>query len=54
MKPLREGEKITANSIKRIRPGFGLPPKFYNDVLGMKVIKDVNVGDRVEWDILKN
>lgn len=50
---LKSGEKITPSSIKRIRPGFGVPPKHFDELIGMKVIRDVKRGEPVTWDSLK-
>jgi len=52
VKPLKEGDKITEDSIRRIRPGFGLPPKFYKQLIGMNVKKDVARGTAVSWDLI--
>ena len=46
---LKAGELITQNSIKRIRPGFGLPPKYFDFLIGKKVKHDVSRGDAVNW-----
>ena len=42
-----EGEIITAESVRRIRPGFGLESKFYNKVIGARCLKKAERGDRV-------
>ena len=34
VKDIQEGEKLTEENIRIIRPGYGLAPKFYKDVLG--------------------
>ena len=39
-----KGDLISKNNIKIIRPGFGLHPRYYEDVLGKKVNKDLNIG----------
>ena len=39
VKPIKKGETITENHIKRIRPGFGLEPKYYDDLIGKNVNK---------------
>ena len=39
--------------IRRIRPGYGLPPKFFNDVIGSRVNANVSSGERVTWNILE-
>ncbi len=41
------GETIQPNHIRRIRPGFGLPPKFFDDVVGRKVSRDIFEGEPV-------
>ena len=45
---------ITAKDIKRIRPGNGLPPKFYNYLLGKKIIRSVKRGQPVTFDSIEN
>lgn len=50
---LKSGEKITLSSIRRIRPGFGIAPKYFEELIGMTVIKDVKRGDPVSWDSLE-
>ena len=47
VRDLKAGQIITPEDIRRIRPGFGLSPKFYNDIIGKKVSVDVTVGDPV-------
>ncbi len=44
---VREGETITSRSVRRIRPGFGLEAKYYDDVIGAKCLKTAQRGDRV-------
>lgn len=47
---IQSGEKIKASDIKRIRPGFGLPPKYFDEIVGMRVITDVTRGEAVTWE----
>lgn len=54
VKNLKSGQKIKSQDIRRIRPGFGLPPKYFDKVLGMKLKKDVSFGDPVTWDKIEN
>ena len=49
---LSEGEVISNDDIRRVRPGFGLPPKYFDWVVGKKVITDVEIGDAVTLDVL--
>lgn len=44
---VKEGELLNENNIRSIRPGFGLHPKYYNEILGTKAKKDFTKGDRL-------
>jgi pseudaminic acid synthase len=50
VRDLKVGQVITSKDIRRIRPGFGLPPKFYDDIIGKKVSVDVTIGDPVSFE----
>jgi len=41
---IQAGEIITEENVRSIRPGFGLHPKFHKDILGKKVIRDLQKG----------
>jgi pseudaminic acid synthase len=43
---IKAGDIITDHNVKSIRPGFGLHPKYYNEILGLKAEKDFEKGDR--------
>jgi len=49
---LNAGEALTENNLRIIRPGFGLEPKFYQQVLGKKVKLDVSSGTPLHWSLL--
>ncbi|WP_318522653.1 pseudaminic acid synthase [Photobacterium leiognathi] len=44
VKSIEKGEKLTQEHIRSIRPGYGLLPKYYNDVIGVNVIKNICKG----------
>lgn len=46
IKDLKEGEVITENNIRSIRPGFGMHPKYMKEFLGTKAKKNYNKGER--------
>ncbi|HYH04340.1 MAG TPA: pseudaminic acid synthase [Bacillota bacterium] len=50
-KDLKAGEPITQESMRAIRPGLGLPPKYFDVVLGKTVKRDTNKGTPVSWDL---
>tara|TARA_R110002020_G_scaffold440149_1_gene650774 strand:+ start:3211 stop:4257 length:1047 start_codon:yes stop_codon:yes gene_type:complete len=42
VKPLKAGDIITPDSVRSVRPGYGLPPKMYDQVIGKQVTQDVD------------
>lgn len=50
VKDLTVGEIITADSVRSVRPGFGLAPKYLPQVIGKKVKFLVKSGTAVTWD----
>ncbi|MBJ9986102.1 pseudaminic acid synthase [Acinetobacter sp. S40] len=52
VKDLKAGDIIDESSIRSVRPGFGLPPKFYDKILGKKVTQDVNLNTPVKLEII--
>jgi len=41
VKDMKAGEVITADCIRSVRPGFGLAPKHWDDVIGRRVTEDI-------------
>ena len=39
---LKVGDLLTKEDIKSVRPGYGLAPKFFESLLGRKLIKNIN------------
>ena len=52
VKDVRAGESFTAENVRAIRPGNGLPPREYDAVLGRKAAKDVRRGTPLSWDLV--
>lgn len=52
-KDIKKGESFTLENIKSIRPGYGLHPKYLNEILGKRALKDYKFGDRLENDIVQ-
>lgn len=46
------GEQFTPHNLRAIRPGHGLPPKYYEIVLGHRTTQPVKKGTPVRWDLL--
>lgn len=47
-----KGGIVTADNIRSIRPGFGLAPKHYDEVLGRQVNRDMPRGTPLSWEAL--
>jgi pseudaminic acid synthase len=47
-----EGEIFTENNVRSIRPGFGLHPKYLNQIIGKKSNQDVEKGTRFSLEFI--
>jgi N-acetylneuraminate synthase len=50
---IKEGEPLTADNLRAIRPGLGLPVKYLDVLIGMRVTRDVKRGTPLSWDIVR-
>ena len=41
---MKKGDLLSDENIRRIRPGYGLPPKYYDQVIGKRVLCDLKRG----------
>jgi pseudaminic acid synthase len=46
------GTALAPENMRMIRPGFGLPPKYYDVLLGKKVNRDLTAGTPLSWDLI--
>jgi pseudaminic acid synthase len=53
VKDIKAGEMFTEENIKSIRPGFGLHPKYINDILGEFASEDLYKGSPLQWKYVK-
>jgi pseudaminic acid synthase len=49
---IKEGEKFTPENTRVIRPGDGLPPKYYENILGKTAKVDIERATALTWDLL--
>lgn len=49
---MKAGELLTREKLRVIRPGFGLPPKYYEILIGKRVNQDVKRGTPMKWELL--
>lgn len=49
VKDMQAGEIITEDSVRSVRPGFGLAPKYYSEIVGKKLATAVKYGQATDW-----
>ncbi|MFC4403919.1 pseudaminic acid synthase [Gracilibacillus xinjiangensis] len=47
---MKKGDPFTKENLRVIRPGYGLPPKYFDILLGKKASKDIVSGTPVNWE----
>lgn len=52
VKNIKKGEKITEENIRIIRPGYGLAPKYYHEILGQTALLDIHRGMPIQFDMI--
>ncbi|MFH4663090.1 SAF domain-containing protein, partial [Vibrio alginolyticus] len=52
VKDIKEGEILTPEHVRSIRPGFGLAPKYYDEVIGKTVKKNISRGTPVSFEFI--
>jgi len=52
IKDLPAGSQISKDDIRRIRPGMGLAPKYFDALIGKKTKIDIKKGTATSWDII--
>ena len=50
---LKAQDVLTAENMRCVRPGAGLPPKFYDLLLGRRVNRDVKKGTPMAWELVQ-
>jgi pseudaminic acid synthase len=50
---VKAGEIFTDKNIRSIRPGYGLSPKYFKDIIGKKSTDDFKKGTPLNWQMLK-
>ncbi len=51
---IKRGELLTEINIRSVRPGYGLHPRHFCEIIGKKATKDVVKGNPVDWDIVES
>ena len=49
---IREGELLTKDNVRIIRPGYGLKPKYYDEVIGQRALQDIKRGTPLCFELI--
>ena len=49
---VRAGERFTEHNVRSVRPGSGLPPRHYDEVLGRRATRDVPANTPLDWHMI--
>ena len=53
VRDVRAGESFTEANVRSIRPGHGLHPRHYHEILGRRAAIDVQRGTPLSWDLVE-
>jgi N-acetylneuraminate synthase len=51
-KDMRAGDSLDEENLRVVRPGNGLAPKYYDELLGRRIVRDAPKGTPVTWELL--
>ena len=49
---MKKGDVLNNKNLRIVRPGLGLPPKYFDILIGRRVKKEVKKGTAVDWEII--
>lgn len=52
VKEIQKGEKLTKENVKVIRPGYGLEPKYFPQILGQTALRRIPRGTPLQFDLI--
>jgi N-acetylneuraminate synthase len=52
VKDVRAGELFTSGNVRSIRPGHGLHPRHFDEVLGARASRDISAGTPFDWSLV--
>jgi len=51
VKDLKAGDIITADTVRSVRPGFGLAPKYLDEIIGKRATQNINKNTATKEDL---
>lgn len=53
VRDIAAGEPFTAENLRSIRPGYGMPPKHLPDIIGRAAARDLKRGTALDWGMVE-
>ena len=53
VKDMKAGDVIAQDCVRSVRPGFGLAPRYFDQLIGRKVQSKVHFATPVSWDVIE-
>ncbi len=50
---MKKGDVLNEKNMRIVRPGLGLPPKYYDVLLGRKINRDLKKGLALTWELIR-
>jgi N-acetylneuraminate synthase len=54
VRPIKAGSRIPADAVRSVRPGFGISPKHFDEIVGSVLKVDVDYGMAFTWDLIQS
>ena len=54
VRDMKAGDLFTNETVRSIRPGHGVKPKYLDEILGRKASRDIKRGTPVAWDLIEH
>ena len=53
VKDIKKGEMLTEENVRVIRPGYGIQPKYFEEIVGKHALKDIGKGTPLSWNMFE-
>ena len=50
---MKKGDVLSKENVRCVRPGMGLAPKFFDEVIGRKISEDTSKGTPLNWNLIR-
>lgn len=50
---MKAGDVFNTENLRSVRPGYGLHPKFFDEIIGKKITRDAKLGTPIDWSMVE-